>query len=296
LWASSVFGAQQENVSFAGHTGVVWLPDGMTETSQAYPLILFSHGWAGSATQSTYICAALADAGYIVIAPNHLDAIVGITPEQFAQDGYRQDWWNTALKSLDASAEFRDTVMPRFFDYENWTDATERGRADDIEAALDFALNQADWKKQVDAQKIGLMGHSLGGYTVLGLAGAWPSWKDARFRCVAALAPYSNPYVYKRTLVGVNIPIFIGVGTLDPGIFPYVTDKEGTYAQIPGPKYLLTLTNATHYTWTDAAREVYRKPITESLTAFFDRYLKGEAAETILDLPGSDLAQMQAQK
>ena len=32
-----------------------------------------------------------------------------------------------------------------------------------------------------------LAGHSLGGYTVLALAGAWPSWKLANVRAVLAL-------------------------------------------------------------------------------------------------------------
>ena len=41
------------------------------------PLILFSHGFHGCNTQSTFLMSTFAKAGYLVIAPNHKDAVCG---------------------------------------------------------------------------------------------------------------------------------------------------------------------------------------------------------------------------
>ena len=47
-----------------------------------------------------------------------------------------------------------------------------------------FLMTAFDWKR------CGLVGHSLGGYTLLGLGGAWPSWRFDGIKAVLALSPY----------------------------------------------------------------------------------------------------------
>ena len=46
-----------------------------------------------------------------------------------------------------------------------------------------------------------LVGHSLGGYTVLGVGGGWAHWKDPRVKAILALSPYAAPFINKETLV-----------------------------------------------------------------------------------------------
>src|SRR4029078_10886352 len=48
------------------------------ERNRRYPLIVFSHGWGGCATQSVFLTEQLARAGYVVAAPNHQDAGCGL--------------------------------------------------------------------------------------------------------------------------------------------------------------------------------------------------------------------------
>lgn len=64
--------AAEERVSMAGLDVMVWRPD---ETAPAaLPIVIFSHGFHGCATQSRFLMPALAAAGYLVFAPNHRDA------------------------------------------------------------------------------------------------------------------------------------------------------------------------------------------------------------------------------
>jgi pimeloyl-ACP methyl ester carboxylesterase len=76
------------------------------------------------------------------------------------------------------------------------------------------------FSSRVDLDRLGLLGHSLGGYTVVGLAGGWASWKLPGVKAVLALSPYTDPFLVHRTLSGVSTPIMYQGGTLDLGITP----------------------------------------------------------------------------
>lgn len=295
VFVGSAFAAVELPFTVGAMTGVAWLPEGWEAKEEKLPLVIFSHGWAGSARQSVFLCQAIADAGYFVAAPNHADAVVGRTPSEIVMDKRLQG--GALIRRLKNSFEnqsgegegVQDAAFPKFFDYEEWTDATQRNRADDVGMTLLWATKDAPWASKVDAAKVGLVGHSLGGYTVLGLVGGWPSWMDECYQCVLALAPYTNPYIFNRSLGAVRVPVMIQVGTLDPGIFPYVTDTEGTYAQLGGKKYLLTLLAGTHYSFTDAG-VLQHEVIVKYALAFLDENLKGKAAEPLLREAGTDQA------
>jgi predicted dienelactone hydrolase len=125
----------------------LWLPKGVAPAA-GYPLIVFSHGFSGCNTQSIFLMNALASAGYLVLAPNHQDARCG--------------------------SVVRHGMV-------RWSDQTHRDRAADMEAVLDAMLREKTFRNvPINAQRIGQAGHSLGGYTVLGLAGGRPVWRCRR--------------------------------------------------------------------------------------------------------------------
>lgn len=228
------------------------LPDG-------YPVILFSHGFTGCGTQSVFLTEGLAESGYFVLAPNHQDAGcdtgVGHQGKLFA-------------KLLDA------TSMAPFRKPEVWTEASYRDRGDDLEAVLDAILKEKSFQGvPIDSARIGLAGHSLGGYTVLALAGAWPSWRDRRVKAVLALSPYCTPFILKGSLGDLDIPVMYQGGTRDFGITPSVRRPGGAYERTSAPKYFVDLAYAGHFAWTDL-RKSYQPVINEYALAFFDRYLK----------------------
>jgi len=179
-------GAQQPaHLSVAGRDVAMWKPKG-TAPLRGYPLIVFSHGFTGCNTQTTFLMEALAQAGYLVLAPNHEDAGCGRARHAGGRVGRPQELFRESAK---------------------WSERTYADRRGDMEAVLDVALAPERLEGvAVDASRVGIAGHSLGGYTVLGLAG-WPSWKDPRVKAVLALSPHCSPFVATGRLAQMNIPV-----------------------------------------------------------------------------------------
>src|SRR5471030_3184572 len=70
------------HLTIAGRDVAVWKPAGAAAVA-GYPVVVFSHGYGGNNTQSTFLMEALAGAGYLVVAPNHQDARTGWYPGKF---------------------------------------------------------------------------------------------------------------------------------------------------------------------------------------------------------------------
>ena len=102
------------------------------------PLILLSHGTGGSAAQLSWLAEHLVAGSYIVAAVNHHG--------------------NTAVEDSQRPAAF---VLP-----------SERTR--DLSVLIDKLLDHAEIGPRIDRNRIGAAGFSLGGYSVLGLAGIQP--------------------------------------------------------------------------------------------------------------------------
>ena len=64
--------AAEQSVKLAGMDVSVWSQQ--VDTGIKQPVIIFSHGFHGCATQSRFLMEAFASAGYIIFAPNHRDA------------------------------------------------------------------------------------------------------------------------------------------------------------------------------------------------------------------------------
>jgi len=120
-------------------------------------LILLSHGTGGTEIGHSSLAEALAQSGYLVAALRHPG----------------DNWQDMSLRK-DSLARY----------------VTERPRQ--ASRVIDAVLNDPEWKDRIasDAKgpRIGALGHSAGGYTVLALAGARP--EPARFdtHCSAARA------------------------------------------------------------------------------------------------------------
>jgi len=232
----------------------MWKPVG-PEPAAGFPVVIFSHGFGGCNTQSVFLMEALAHAGYMVLAPNHADAHCGSARQ-------------ARLGRSDPEEPFQKA--------EQWSDATYKDRRADMEAVLDAVLNAKSFQGvHVDAGRVGIAGHSLGGYTVLGLAGAWASWKDPRVKAVLALSPYNTPFAQKGTLDRMKVPVMYQGGTLDLGISPTVSRPNGAYDRSSAPKYYVEFQGAGHLAWT-GLNPRFHDVVDQYSMAFFDRYLKGK--------------------
>ena len=244
-------------INIAGRRVAIWKPAG-TAPPDGYPVILFSHGFTGCGTQSVFLTEGLAQAGYFVLAPNHPDAGCG--------PGHEGKLFEK-LSTMQSEQPFHNP--------DAWSKATYGDRRADLEAILDTILKEKSFQGvPIDSSRIGLAGHSLGGYTVLALAGAWPSWKDRRVKAVLALSPYCAPFIMKGDLGHLDVPVMYQGGTLDIGITPSVRRPGGAYDLTSAPKYFLDLAGAGHFAWTNLDKS-YQSLINDYAVAFFDRYLKG---------------------
>lgn len=252
----------------------IWLPPEFQSSEEKWPLLIFSHGFGGCAKQSNFLMQYLADHGYIVVAPDHADARCN-----------RGMGGGGMLHSFRSTK--RDWPEKPFRNPESWNDTTEADRKDDVLFALSSLLDDRQYKNYVDLERMGLIGHSLGGYTVLGVAGAWPKWRDARFKAVLALSPYIDPFIASRTLPKIGVPVMYEGGTRDEEITPTIRKKG--YAQTRAPKYYMELDGAGHFAWTEMSQD-YQAVIEKTALQFFDKYVKDEATAEILpegqDKPG----------
>lgn len=129
--------------------------------SGRYPFIAFSHGYGGHRRQSTFLCSHLASHGYVVAAVDHTGNTVF-------------DVLHTVMQ-MQAGGPRPDT------------DAILREHIEARPADVSFMIDQVlggDFGSVIDAGRIGMTGHSFGGWTTL-----VTSTRDQRIRAAVPLAP-----------------------------------------------------------------------------------------------------------
>jgi len=256
----------QQTVTLGGREVVVWSPPASRSGRQ--PVLIFSHGFGGCAKQSTFLTEALAAHGYWVFAPNHKVARCG--RGQSGGSGRPQE---------------------PFGDPRRWSDKTFADRRDDIRAIQQALATSPEFAGRVDLARLGYIGHSLGGYTVVGLAGGWASWRTPGAKAVVALSPYVQPYLVHNTLGGLSTPVMYQGGTLDVGITPSLRRAGGVYDASPAPKYFVELEGAGHLAWTDL-RAAAHKDINAYAIAFLDHYVLGVPAAPTLTQASSRVSEL----
>ena len=249
--------AAEQSVTLGSMAVTVWSEE--TRGTAKQPVIIFSHGFHGCATQSRFLMEAFASGGYLVFAPDHQDA---------ACHGGASHWIDGPQVSFGKPGL--------------WTETAYQDRAEDIRHVIDAIREDERFRARADLSRLGLAGHSLGGYTVLGLAGAWPHWKLTGLRAVLALSPYTQPFILQKTLRGLSAPVMYQGGTHDVGITPAVRKSMGAYDQSAEPKYYVEFDKAGHFAWTDMGRRATHEPIVAYSVAFMDHYVKGELASLLL--------------
>jgi predicted dienelactone hydrolase len=252
--------------SFSGLVAVDAVPSRVC--GKPVPLVVFSHGNTGCGIQSIAFTEELARHGYVVAAPDHADAMV--------------------CHTVRPAVPVPRTRQPDFDKLDTWNETSFEDRRADVEATIDGLLAHSDFHDVIDAEAIGAAGHSLGGYTVVGMAGGWAGWLDRRIRAVLALSPYVMPFQVQERLGNVQVPLMYQGGSLDVGITPFLTGPNGAYRHANPPAFFLVLKDAGHFAWVNcgnarttasclATRENFRL-IDDYGIAFFDSYLKHRRA------------------
>jgi alpha-beta hydrolase superfamily lysophospholipase len=256
LWYPAT--GKDQPFNYSGQKGFA-VPDAPVAPGR-HALVLFSHGFLGYAEQSLFLTESLARDGFIVAAINHADAT---TPQRK-----------------------QPVAWSNFVEARKWNASNFRDRRDDMVALLDHLLKldqdeEAFLHQHIDRKAIGAAGHSLGGYTVMGLIGGWRSWRDGRIGAALLLSPYTLPYQNGANLPTLQMPVMLQGATLDWGITPFLKD---VYNRLPGPAFYLALRNETHFAWTvlaslgktttDCVKQGNPKLITDYSLAFFRHHLR----------------------
>jgi predicted dienelactone hydrolase len=248
-------------VNLAGLDVAVWQPTG---SPGQYPLVLFSHGAGGCKTQSTYLMNALAQDGMLVAAPDHSD------------------------KSTNCPARLpeRSDLPADLLDDGKWGPSFHDDRRDDLRGLLAALKADPAYSGLIDTTRVALVGHSLGGYTVLALAGAWPSWKMDGIAAVVALAPFSQPFMRGGKPSEIEVPVLFQVGSED-GLTPEEVTRP-IFAASGAPACIISYPGADHFDWTDQ-QPAFHDVTAAVVAAFLDEiFAGGTATEAVLAAPGAE--------
>lgn len=238
-----------------------------------FPVLVFSHGFGGCSTNVVPFLEAAAKEGYVVAAPDHQDSDCKVDQ---AREGGR-------MGGSRPQAPFQKPKQ--------WTDKTHQDRRDDIRAVLDALPRMPELRGKLDLNRIAGAGHSLGGYTIMGLAGGWSSWRDSRIKAALLFSPFSTPYLEQRRLQGLAIPVMYQGGDRDFGITPPIKKQGGIYDQSPSPKYFVEFSGMGHLGWTVAScrgtasvEDCLRNQSNVSLVnqyglGFLNRYVRGTSSD-----------------
>ena len=187
-----------------------------------HPVVLFSHGNEGIRLQSFFFASVLASHGFIVLSPDHHG-------NTFVDTGAGIDDPNSAVnRPLDMSFLI-DEITTLNSDTGNF-----------FEGAFDLA-------------KIGMSGHSFGGYTTFALAGgsfSLGTFTDARVKAIFPQAPSAGAFD-PNFFATISVPTLIVGGSLDETT-PFVTDQQLPFdnmvsgASVVG---LANVNNAGHFTF-----------------------------------------------
>lgn len=245
LWYPAVPGTAEDDIDWDGiFPGRGAWNATPARTPRLLPLVLLSHGSGGDASNLAWIAETLATHGYLVAAVDHAGDRFG-----------------------DVSVAGR---------YAAWR------RPRDVSLVLSRLLADPVFGGRIDARRIGAVGHSAGGLTVLMLAGArirpedflvycngpratpdcdfirgvqpnaipdlgerGRSYRDPRIRAVVAMDPVFGPAATSSSLRSITIPVEILATTTDE-IVPLAYNAE-RYARLIPHARLTTYPQGGHF-------------------------------------------------
>ena len=209
-----------------------------TPRPEPHPLVLFSHGFGSHRRQSTFLSTHLASRGYVVAGIDH----AGNTMHDLLQSTIAM---RGGAPPPDGDALLRASIIDRPLDVRFMLAELDRG-----------ALGPRG--PQIDSARIGMCGHSFGGWTTLMVAG-----REPRIAATVPLAPAGGTTPLGGQLLRDAldfrwphpIPTLVLAADRD-SILPLPGVRE-LFARIPHPKELSVLRNADHMHFCDRAETVH---------------------------------------
>lgn len=202
----------------------------------SYPLVVFSHGFGAHRRQSTFLCTHLASHGYVVAAMDH----TGNTIFEMVQMMMAAQ---TGGPIPDPGATLSELIP---------------ARPADTSFVIDRLLAGVEGVPAVETERIGMSGHSFGGWTTLMVAG-----RDRRVRAALPLAPAGGWSPLPAEPLGRALELDWGrdVPTLylvaDSDTLLPLRGMHELYARTTSPKRMVVLENADHMHFCDQIEQVH---------------------------------------
>ena len=244
---------------YRGFTGAAVENAPADKSGAPYPLIIFSHGGTACGIKTVFYPENLASFGYVVAAPDHKDADnCSVVPGR---------------KNPDRPKDPHSTVYGYDWSF----------RMGEISATIDYFLTankqNGQWKNLIDPAKVGVTGHSIGGFASLMVGGVelncehpedfgsiaavaekkgTPpslcfqkafqgkvlSWRDPRVKAVLSLCPAVWLISKNSSEAAIAAPVMIISGTRRDIPAESIMD---TYTHLPLPRYLIMISGANHF-------------------------------------------------
>jgi predicted dienelactone hydrolase len=189
-----------------------------------FPLVLFSHGNNGVRFQSFFFAAHLASHGFIVATPDH----------------HGNTFVDTLLDVVDSASAANRPLDLSFL----------------IDEFEDFNVETGNFLEgAIDPARIGVSGHSFGGYTAFAIAGgSFPvgTFTDPRVKAIMPQAPAAGAFP-DAFFATITVPTLIVGGSIDETT-PFPADQQRPFDLLPSGAAvvgLAQLRDAGHFTFSD---------------------------------------------
>ncbi len=260
------------------------------EGAGPFPIVIFSHGLGGSRDGYEYLGRHWAGCGYVSVHLQHLGSDDSVWKDVPPAE---------RAKSVQRSAANIANALNRPSDGQFAIDQMEKLNAD----------GSSPLKGRLDLQAIAMAGHSFGGYTTLALAGETfilpvgaKRYDEPRIKAaiqMSAPAPIIRSEMDKA-FGSITIPVMHMTGTKDfLEILPQTTaaDRRIPFDYMTNSETCLVIFNdGDHFIFSGRERlgtpeklaqdGAFQKLICLGTTAFWDAYLKGNAAAKLWLLHG----------
>jgi predicted dienelactone hydrolase len=242
-----------------------------------YPFLVFSHGYGGSGLSAVFFTEALAARGWVVACPDHHDKHSAVRIRTGQQKDF--DRWGLLKHAKEIAA----------------SGPGDRGkylyRLDEMSLGLKGLLASDHFGKLIDGDRVAVGGHSLGGFTALGLSGTIKEHHHPRVKAVLLFSTGAGGYLFREDeLAAVRVPSMLFMGEREEnqsrGSRTMRELSAKIFRNVSSPKYFLEVKGASHFSFNNrfadnrrakllSGTEMQFEVIRRYSIAFLERYVAG---------------------